>query len=101
MTYNWRFVKLKVDLKFNYKIMEAQIIGIKQLHKQLKQVSEQTVCGKSFIVVKNSTPVFRIEPMNDKSIGKEKYTLADFKKIQFKSKHKNLSKNIDKIVYNL
>ena len=81
--------------------METKIIGIKQLHKQLRQVSEQTICGESFIVVKNSKPVFRIEPINNRNISKKKYTLIDFKKIQFKSKYKDLSKNIDKIVYSL
>ena len=80
--------------------METKIIGIKQLHKQLKQVSEQTVLGESFIVVKNSMPVFRIEPINNRNANK-KYTLSDFKKIQFKSKHKDLSKNVDKVVHNL
>ena len=31
----------------------------------------------------------------------KKCTLNDFKKIQFKGKDKNLSKNIDEIVYDL
>ncbi|NCF75150.1 MAG: hypothetical protein GWO87_01530 [Xanthomonadaceae bacterium] len=81
--------------------MEAKIIGVKQLYKNLKTISEETLRGHSFIVVKNSKPVFRIEPINNENDNKKKYTLADFKKLQFKSKYKNLSKDIDKIVYNL
>jgi antitoxin (DNA-binding transcriptional repressor) of toxin-antitoxin stability system len=76
--------------------METQIIGIKQLHKDLSKISEQAKKGQSFIVVKNSKPVFRIEPME--SLGKPRYTLKDFEKIRFKGE-KNLSKNIDKILY--
>jgi len=79
--------------------MEAQIIGVKQLHKNLKQISEAAMSGESFLIVRNSKPVFRIEPV--KKIMKKKYSLDDFKKIQFKSGDKNLSKNIDKIVYDL
>ncbi|MEA2088911.1 MAG: hypothetical protein U9O55_03680 [Patescibacteria group bacterium] len=79
--------------------METKIIGVKQLYRNLKTISEETLNGHSFIVVKNSKPVFRIEPIS-KSDNKKKYTLDDFKKIQFKSKYKNLSKNIDKILYN-
>ena len=81
--------------------METKIIGVKQLYRDLKTISEETLNGHSFIVVKNSKPVFRIEPMNNGDNKKKKYTLADFKKIQFRSRYKNLSKNIDKIVYDL
>ena len=34
-------------------------------------------------------------------VKKKKYTMDDFKKIQFRSKDKNLSKSIDKILYKL
>lgn len=81
--------------------METKIIGVKQLYKNLKTISEETLNGHSFIVVKNSKPVFKIEPINQDILKKKKYNMADFKKIQFKSKYKNLSKDIDKIVYNL
>jgi len=79
--------------------MEAQIIGVKQLHKDLKRISEAAMGGESFLIVRNSKPVFRIEPIRE--ITKKKYTLDDFKKIQFRSGNKNLSKNVDKIVYDL
>ncbi len=77
--------------------MEPQIIGIKQLHKQLRQIAEAALQGQSFTVVKNSKPVFKIEPIEQTSV--KKYTLDDFKKLQFSIKDKNLSKKIDKIVY--
>jgi len=76
--------------------METQIIGIKQLHKELSKISEKARKGQSFIVVKNSKPVFRIEPLE--SLVKPRYTLKDLEKIRFKGE-KNLSKNIDKILY--
>ncbi|MBU1519581.1 hypothetical protein KJ973_02740 [Patescibacteria group bacterium] len=78
--------------------MSEQIIGIKQLHQNLKQITDATMTGQSFLVVKNSKPAFRIEPVQ--GLNLKKYTLKDFKKLQFKSANKNLSKNIDKILYN-
>lgn len=77
--------------------METQIIGIKQLHKELSKISEKAKKGQSYIVVKNSKPVFRLEPL--KSLCKARYTMKDLEKIRFKSKDHNLSKNIDKILY--
>jgi len=79
--------------------METQIIGIKELYKNLKKISKATAAGQSFLIVRNSKPVFRIEPI--KKTVKKKYTINDLWKIRFKSKDKNLSKNIDKIVYDL
>lgn len=79
--------------------MKLQIIGVKQLYKQLKQISEATLEGQSFLVVRRSKPVFKIEPIETRE--SKKYTLEDFKKIQFRMRHKEreLSKRIDKIVY--
>lgn len=79
--------------------MKLQIIGVKQLYKQLKQISQSALAGQSFLVVKNSKPVFRIEPIEHEKV--EKYSLDDFKKLQFTMKHKDkiLSKKIDTIVY--
>jgi len=79
--------------------MEAQIIGVKQLHKNLKQISEAAMDGESFLIVRNSKPVFRIEPIEE--IVKKKHTIDDLWKIRFKGKDKNLSKNIDKVLYKL
>lgn len=74
-----------------------QIIGIKQLYTQLKQISQETVKGNSFIVVRNSKPVFRIEPISN--VKENKYNFSDLKGLQFKCSDKNLSKKIDKIMY--
>ena len=76
--------------------MNQQIIGIKQLHQNLKKIAEAALAGQSFIVVKNSRPVFKIEPIQSVS---KKYTLADFRKLQFKIRDSNLSRKIDKILY--
>ncbi len=76
--------------------METQIIGVKQLHRDLKEISKMAVLGHSFIVVKNSKPVFRIEPYEEKN---KRFGLKDFRKFQFKSKDKKLSREVDKILY--
>ncbi len=78
--------------------MDTQIIGIKQLHSTLKKVADATMRGQSFLVVKNSKPVFRIEPVSGNK--DKKYSIKDFSKIKFFSKDKNLSKKIDQIAYN-
>jgi len=75
--------------------MDTRIVGIKNLHKQLSKISDEALEGKSFIVVKNSKPVFRIEPIEKE----KKYNLGDFTKIQFRSKNKNLSREIDSSIY--
>lgn len=79
-----------------------EIIGVKQLYKNLNKISQRAAMGESFIVVKRSKPMFRVVPYRK---GKnKKYTLKDLKKVQFK-KLKNgkekLSPNIDKIVYSM
>ena len=51
--------------------MNTQIIGIKKLHKNLKQISEATLDGQSFLVVKNSKPVFKIQPIDDVKLKKK------------------------------
>ncbi|MBI3335789.1 MAG: hypothetical protein HY001_04825 [Candidatus Portnoybacteria bacterium] len=81
--------------------MKLQIIGVKQLHRQLKQISQAAVQGQSFLVVKNSKPVFRIEPVEYSA--EKKYSLEDFKKLQFEMRYKdkNLSKKVDAIVYGI
>lgn len=77
--------------------MQDQIIGIKQLQTHLKQLTQQVQAGGSFVVVKNSKPVFRIEPIEGQRVGR--YTLTDLKRLQFRSGQKNLSKSVDRIVY--
>lgn len=74
----------------------AQIIGIKQFHKDMKKVTEQVSKGQEFIVVKNSKPAFRIVPIDT---PKAKFSLKDLSKLQFNTGEKNLSREIDKILY--
>ena len=77
--------------------MAEKLIGIKELHKNLKSVSEEAKRGQHFLVIKNSRPAFRIVPLEANKIPK--YTLDSLKKLQFNSRHKNLSKNVDNILY--
>jgi antitoxin (DNA-binding transcriptional repressor) of toxin-antitoxin stability system len=77
--------------------MKEGTISIKELHKNLKNVSEATLRGERFVVIKNSKPVFQIIPLEENELPK--YSIADFKKLQFNSRQKNLSKNIDKVLY--
>jgi len=77
--------------------MSPQIIWVKQLYKELKKISEATLRGQSFVVVKNSKPVFRIEPIEKTT--PRKYSLQDFKKLQFKTNDRDLSRLVDKITY--
>ncbi|OGJ50073.1 hypothetical protein A2335_03555 [Candidatus Peregrinibacteria bacterium RIFOXYB2_FULL_32_7] len=74
------------------------IIGIKQLHSELSSIHDRFLQVKEIIVVKNSKPIFKIMPLSANN-PKKKYTLSDFAKCQFHSGEKNLSKNIDNIIY--
>lgn len=74
----------------------AQIIGIKQFHKDMKKITELVKEGQEFIVVKNSKPAFKIVPVNKPEAT---FTLKDLSKLQFNTGQKNLSKEIDKILY--
>lgn len=79
----------------------AEIIGVKQLYKNLKKISQSVARGESFIVVKRSKPIFRVIPYQKKEIEK-KYTLRDLKNLQFKKlkgKKERLSEKIDEIIY--
>jgi antitoxin (DNA-binding transcriptional repressor) of toxin-antitoxin stability system len=78
--------------------MREKIIGIKELHKNLKNISNQALGGASFVVIKNSKPVFKIVPLEDDNNFK-KYHLNDLKNLQSNSEDKNLSKKIDNILY--
>jgi antitoxin (DNA-binding transcriptional repressor) of toxin-antitoxin stability system len=83
-----------------------EIIGVKQLHKNMKEIAKRTANGESFIVVSRSKPIFQVVPhkigQNERwGRGKRTYTLKDFEKLQFSSGEKDLSKKIDKVVYGL
>lgn len=86
-----------------------EIIGVKELYKNLNKIYKRTAKGESFIVVKRSKPVFRVVPYKIDIKQKwerknKKYTLKDLEKLQFstlKGGHTNLSERIDEIVYGL
>lgn len=74
--------------------MSDSIIGIKELHQNLKRIADAALKGKSFTVVRDSRPVFRIEPVD---VPKTR-TIEDFLALKFKG-DANLSRKVDEIVY--
>ncbi len=75
----------------------STIIGIKELQRSLKKVADAAGRGETFTVVRDSKPVFRIEPIAGRKTGK--YRLKDLLSIRFNSGEKDLSKRVDEIVY--
>lgn len=73
------------------------IIGVKELYKNMNKVAAKVKKGQSFLVMKHSEPLFRIEPALPVHQGK--LLLEKLKKIQFKGGDRHLSQNIDKILY--
>ncbi len=78
--------------------MEPKIIGVRELHRNLKKIALATKRGTSFLVMVHSTPLFRIEPIKKET---KKYGLKDFAQMTFSDPDKNLSKKVDEIVYDL
>jgi antitoxin (DNA-binding transcriptional repressor) of toxin-antitoxin stability system len=87
--------------------MQTKTIGVRQLYRELKKITEATKRGQSFTVLKNTEPIFRIEPVT--KTQKKSYNFADLdnlaKEIQEEFKKnkvsKNLSQEIDSIVYGI
>lgn len=79
--------------------LHPNIIGIKRLYLDMKSITDRVANGEEFIVVKNTKPVFKITYL-EMSKKEKKYSLQDFAKAQFSCNDKNLSKNIDKLLYN-
>lgn len=72
-------------------------MNIKDLHKNLKIIPELVDTNWDIIVMKNSRPAFKIISIRTK---RDKiYNLDDLKKMQFSSKDKNLSTDMDKHIY--
>lgn len=65
-----------------------QIIGLKQLRENVAEYAKQVQKGKSFIVVKQSKPLFKISPLDEIPEVDEPYhdpnyrTIIDFTKIK-------------------
>ena len=75
-----------------------KVIGVKEFLKNFSKVAEKVQKGQSFVVVKHLKPLFCIGPTE--TTPKKKFTLADFQKLQTKSKgNKSVSRDIDKILY--
>ena len=72
-------------------------ITVRELHQDLPRIAAKVKRGQRFIVVKHAVPLFSIGPAIE-PLEKPQYTMADFAKIQFKG-GKNLSRDIDKILY--
>lgn len=85
-----------------------KIIGVKQLREHMPQIAKQAQKGQSFVVMRHQKILFRLEPPEFFDEPQQIHTSGrrlaqELKKIQFSDPtgDKNLSKNIDKIVYGL
>ncbi len=74
-------------------------IGTRELVRNLKKIKTAVAEGESFEVLDHGVTVFNITPPVPERVIK--YTMEDLKKIRFSSDDKNLSMNIDKIVYGI
>ncbi len=79
--------------------MNQKMIGVKHLQTRFSEVTRAVQKGESFIVMKHTQPLFRIEPVTKKE--QPRYTINDLMSIKFKSRDKNLSKKIDTYLYNV
>ncbi|MBI4252568.1 hypothetical protein HY623_00080 [Candidatus Uhrbacteria bacterium] len=79
--------------------MEPALIGVKHLQTRFKDVARAAQKGQSFLVMKHTTPLFRIEPVTKKK--EPRYTIDDIMTIRFTSRDRNLSKKIDTYLYNV
>lgn len=79
------------------------IIGVKELHTNLKSISKRTAKGEEFLVFKNTKPLFKIIPVikmhGKKSKIYRRKPLEEFAKLKFHG-GSNLSQEIDDILYN-
>jgi antitoxin (DNA-binding transcriptional repressor) of toxin-antitoxin stability system len=57
----------------------ANIIGLKELRENVGQYAQQVAKGKSFIVVRQSKPLFKISPIDEEENWE---TVIDFTKIK-------------------
>lgn len=76
--------------------MEQIIIGVRELQRNLRKISNKALKGQAFVVVRNAKPLFKITPI---AASRPKYTLKDFRRLEFDSGERNLSRRIDEIVY--
>ena len=76
----------------------STIIGIKELQRGLKKVADAAQRGETFTFVRDSKPVFRIEPIPSGS--KKNKTIGDLlEAASFSHSDRRLSQKIDEVVY--
>jgi antitoxin (DNA-binding transcriptional repressor) of toxin-antitoxin stability system len=76
-----------------------KIMGIKELQLNLKRVADAAQKGESFTIVRDSKPVFTINPVIENMLERTG-TLEDLlAAASFKGGPKDLSQKIDEIVY--
>ena len=78
--------------------MVPKVITVRELHKSLPAIAKRVAKGQSYVVTRYAKTLFRIEPDVPAETEKKTYTLDDILAIKFKG-GKNLSRDIDKIVY--
>jgi len=77
----------------------TQILGVKELYKNLNKIAQRAEKGEVFTIVKRSKPIFQLIPYKAME-KKKKYTIQDFLRLQFKGGGK-ISKQVDKIAYGI
>lgn len=76
-------------------------VGVKQLHTDLNRIAKRVQRGEHVLVMKHAKPLFVLTPFEKhaKSTGRKKYHLNDLRKLQKMGGDKNISRDIDRIVY--
>ena len=74
-----------------------RVIGVKQLHKDLKKITQQVQKGERFIVMKHAKPLFWLVPYKEEK--EFPYVLKDLEQLQFVGKVGSKPWDIDQIVY--
>jgi antitoxin (DNA-binding transcriptional repressor) of toxin-antitoxin stability system len=57
-----------------------KIVGLRELRENIAVYASRVKCGQSFVVMKKSSPLFRISPIEDGNDAWEE--VADFTKIR-------------------
>lgn len=78
-------------------IIEEQTISTRTLYRELPRIAKAAARGERFAVTKNGKPIFAIGPV--RTIRGKSYDINEFKNIQWAGGDKDLSKNVDEVVY--
>lgn len=82
------------------------IIGIKQFHKDMSRIARRVKRGERVLVMKHAEPLFILAPYTDDEalthrVHTPKYRLEDLQRLKAKGGNRTISRDIDKIVYDL